>query len=193
MKLMATALSCVVVVAVLAGCLCEDWVVVTPGGEGKLAIRVNCGAGADYVDGEGITWLADRLLEDDGRWGAVGGLTIERTGLTVEGTNRPTLYLFERYSMDGYQFAVPPGTYTVRLHFAETYEGIEAAGERVFSVKINGQAALTDLDVLKETGGLAKPLVKTVAGLEVPDGTIKIEFVANVQNPEINAIEVLAH
>ena len=177
----------------LTGCTGEGELGAAGKGAPKLAYRINCGAEKDYVDQNGTTWLADQVLDANAPWGAMAGLTILRTGMTIPETKSPDVYVNERYSMDGYQFAVPPGTYTVRLHFAETYEGIEAAGERVFSVKINGQAVLTDLDVLKETVGLAKPLVKTAAGLKVPDGKIKIEFVANVQNPEINAIEVLGH
>jgi endoglucanase len=195
MRHMVTALACAAAVVVLAGCICEDFgagsPAARPGGPPKLAIRVNCGAAVDYVDQKGVAWSADRLLQGDAQWGAVGGLTVERTGLALEGTPRPALYVTERYEMDGYQFAVPAGTYTIRLHFAETYDGITAAGQRVFSVKINGQGVLGDLDVLKESGGQAKPLIKEITGLKVADGKIKIEFVTNVQKPEINAIEVL--
>ena len=51
---------------------------------------------------------------------------------------------------------------------------------------------LEDLDVFKAAGGFARPLVKDAKGVAVTDGRLNIEFVANVQNPEINGIEVLA-
>lgn len=183
-----------VLVATLAGCAEEDKV---KAGSGeltapKLAIRVNCGAVKDYTDQNGVTWLADKVLEGEAKWGAVDGLTIERVGMTIEGTKLPGVYLFERYSMKGYQFTVPNGSYTVRLHFAETFDGVQQAGGRVFSVAINGKAVLKDFDVLEAAGGFAKPLVKGFEGVQITDGKLKIDFTAGAQNPEINGIEILA-
>jgi hypothetical protein len=157
----------------------------------KFAIRVDCGSTKDYTDAEGVTWLADHELDAKATWGAVGGDIITRTGLKIAGTKRPDLYLTERYGMSAYQFTVPNGTYLVRLHFAETYEGNTKAGDRVFTVKINGQPVLKGLDILKEAGGSAKALVKEAPGVVIKDGKLKIEFTDAVQNPEINGIEIL--
>jgi hypothetical protein len=159
----------------------------------KFALRINCAGEKEYVDAKGVKWLADQQLADDAKWGAVGGLTVDRGEMAIAGADAPRLYLTERYSMEAYQFALANGKYTVRLHFAETYEGITTAGERVFSVKINGEVKLKNLDVFKEAGGVAKPLVKECKDIAVTDGKLKIEFVANVQNPEINAIEILQY
>jgi endoglucanase len=158
----------------------------------KFALRVNCGSTKDYVDAEGVKWLADQEQGAKATWGAVGGDIITRTGLKIADTKRPDVYLNERYGMSGYDFTVPNGTYLVRLHFAETYEGNTKAGDRLFTVKINGQPVLKGLDILKEAGGFAKPLVKDVPNVAVKDGKLKIEFTDVVQNPEINGIEVLA-
>ncbi|HUT01824.1 MAG TPA: malectin [Phycisphaerae bacterium] len=155
--------------------------------------RVNCGADGEYVDGTGAKWLADKDLTEKAPWGADGGLTVERVGLSIPNCPRPKLYLAERYNMKAYQFSLENGTYDVRLHFAETYKGHTKPGQRVFSVKINGEMKVKDLDVLKEAGGFAKPLVKECKGIVVTDGKLKIEFVEGVQNPEINAIEILAY
>lgn len=156
----------------------------------SAVMRVNCG-GKEFAESEDVTWSADQVLQGDATWGAVGGMTVERVGLKIPGCTREKLYVTERYSMTAYQFALDNGTYTVRLHFAETFSQLSKAGERLFSVKINGDMKLKDLDVLKEAGGFGKPLVKECAGIEVTDGKLRIEFVANVQNPEINAIEIL--
>jgi hypothetical protein len=94
--------------------------------------------------------------------------------------------------MQAFSAEVPNGTYTVRLHFAETYSDITYDGPRVFDVKIQGKEALTDLDIYKTTGGLNKALVKEIKDIVVADGLLKVEFITKQQSPEINAIEVLA-
>lgn len=169
------------------GCLEAD-----RGGAGKCLYRVNCGGDKDYVDKNGAVWKADQYWAQDVDWGAVGGMTVHRYGLDeIPDTDAPGMYLDERYSMDAYRFKVENGTYTLHLHFAETYDGITDAGQRVFTVEVEGKPVLKDLDVYKEAGGFAKPCVKKVTDVEVTDGTIDIEFVPDIQNPEINGIEVI--
>lgn len=158
---------------------------------GKVLYRVNCGDTKEYVDQAGDKWLPDQDFKEGAQYGAVGGLTITRTGLTVGCPRAPHVFITEHYSMSKYQFAVPNGKCAVRLYFCETYSGITKAGERVFTVKVQGKEALKDLDVLKEAGGFAKPLVKDVRDVAVTDGKLVIEFVPKVQNPEINGIEIL--
>ena len=158
----------------------------------KLTLRINCGAAEPYTDKAGNTWLADQGTEPGGKWGAVDGLTVNRGDLGIAGTDVPKIYETERYSMEGYKFTVPNGKYTVRLHFAETYDGITAEGERVFSMTINGQTVLKDFDPFKEAGGYQKPVVKTIEDVTVTNGELAIGFTLSIQNPEINGIEILS-
>jgi hypothetical protein len=157
----------------------------------KFALRVDCAADKPYTDKAGNVWLADQFFEKGKKWGVVGGMTAERGDLGITGTNSPKIYETECYSMSDYDFIVPEGKYTVRLHFAETYDGITGPGQRVFSVTINSKEVLKDLDVFKETGGLNKPLVKEFKGVTVTKELV-IGFVSNIENPEINGIEILA-
>jgi len=145
---------------------------------------INCGADEDYVDASGKKWTADKDMDVD-------GMTVIRTLETIPGTRAPKVYLTERYSMTAYKFKVKPGKYIVRLHFAETYDGIMAAGERLFGVSINGKVVLKDLDVFKEAGGPNRPLIREFRGIEVTGEELVIGFTVNVQNPEINGIEIL--
>ena len=62
-------------------------------------------------------------------------------------------------------------------------------GQRVFSFNVNGQD-FKDFDVWVKAGGFAHAYVETVA-VEVTDGTLKIVFTPNLDNPEINGIEIL--
>jgi hypothetical protein len=158
----------------------------------KVMLRVNCGATEPYTDKAGNVWLADQSMDTDTKWGAVDGLTVDRGDLGITDTDAPKIYETERYSMEGYKFTVPNGKYTVRLHFAETYDGITAEGERVFSVSINGQTVLNDFDPFKEAGGYEKPVVKTIKDVDVTNGQLDISFTMNIQNPEINGIEIIS-
>lgn len=158
----------------------------------KVAIRVNCAASEPYTDKAGNVWLADQTAEPDANWGAVGGMTVDRGDLGMAGTDAPKIYETERYSMEAYKFAVPNGPYTVRLHFAETYDGITGDGQRVFSATINDQPVLEDFDPYKEAAGFQKPVVKTIKGLVVTNAELLIAFTANIQNPEINGIEIIS-
>jgi len=161
-----------------------------PGPVARAAIRVNCGATESYTDKAGNAWAADQLWEASRTWGADSGLTVDRGDLGIAGTDAPRVYELERYSMSSYRFTLPDGKYTVRLHFAETYDGITAAGERVFSVSLGGREVLKDLDVFKEAGGSRKPLVKEFKGVAVENGQLVIGFTPNIQNAEINGIEI---
>ena len=157
----------------------------------RMAIRVNCGATESYTDKAGNTWAADQLWETGRTWGADGGLTVDRGSLGITGTDAPRVYELERYSMSSYKFTVPNGKYTVRLHFAETFEGIMGPGERVFSVSVPGQEVLKDLDLFK-TVGFLKPLVKEYRSVSVENGQLMIGFTPNIENPQICGIEIVA-
>lgn len=154
-------------------------------------ISVNCGGEKTYVDKAGIEWVPGQELEDDKDWGAVGGMVVDRDPVEIPGTDSPAIYLTERYGMDSYEFKLAPGTYTLRLHFAETWDGITGAAERVFTVSVNGKEVLKDFDPFQEAGGLNKPVVKIIKGVSPAEGKIVIGFTENIQNPVINGIEVL--
>lgn len=161
-----------------------------PAAGGKYVLRVNTGSFAAYTDKAGRVWQPDQEYSDTNKWGAQGGQTIERPDLNIANTECPIIYESERYSMEGYKFVVPNGKYKVTLHFAETFEGISGAGERVFNVSLNGKSILENFDPYKEAGDFNKPAVKTF-DVDVTDGQILIGFTSKVENPQICGIEVL--
>lgn len=181
--------SCIVAMALLvfSGCAMTEQAKVP-----KFVLRVNCAGSEPYTDKAGNSWLVDQYMESDTKWGAVGGMTVDRGDLGMTGTNSPKVYETERYSMDAYKFSIPNGSYTVRLHFAETYDGITGDGQRVFSITIDEKTVLEDFDPYKEAGGFQKPVVKTIKSLTVTNEELVIGFISNIQNPEINGIEILS-
>jgi endoglucanase len=181
--------SCIVAVLVLmfSGCATMEETKAP-----KFVLRVNCAATEPYTDKAGNMWLVDQVMEEGKDWGFVDGMTVDRGDLGITGTDAPKIYETERYSMTAYKFKVPNGKYTVRLHFAETYDGITGDGQRIFSITINEKKVLEDFDPYKEAGGFQKPVVKTIKGQTATNGELVIGFVSNIQNPEINGIEILS-
>jgi len=93
-------------------------------------IRIKAGKSEPVKDAEGNIWLADQGFE--------GGQTIARPDIEIANTKSPDLYRAERYSMNGFSWPLPNGKYVVKLHFAETFEGITGPGQRVFFLQRPG-------------------------------------------------------
>jgi alpha-N-arabinofuranosidase len=91
--------------------------------------------------------------------------------------------------MDSFSWPVPNGKYVVKLHFAETFDGITGPGERVFSFNVQGRE-FKDFDVWVKAGGALKAYVETVP-VEVTDGKIKVTFTPKVENPQVCALEII--
>jgi hypothetical protein len=151
------------------------------GGTGVFKpIRIRAGAFEPYTDPRGNVWAPETGFAD--------GNTIERGDIPIANTDMAPIYRFDHYSMTSFTQAVPNGNYTVRLHFAETFDGIADKGQRVFSVKVQDKE-LKDLDIFAEVG-FGKALVKTF-DVSVSNGKLIIIFTPNIENPEINGIEIL--
>ena len=148
----------------------------------KIALptfRINAGSAA-VKDSTGVEWLSDTGFES--------GDVIERPDLQIANTSQPEIYRSEHYSMEAFKQTLPNGNYTVKLHFAETFEGIQGPGERVFSFDVEGKP-YKDFDVWVKSGGGSRAYVETVP-VEITDGQLDIKFTPQVENPQINAIEI---
>ena len=145
-------------------------------------LRINAGAGT-VKDSSGLEWLAES--------GFTGGDIIERPDLPIANTKQPEIYRSEHYAMESFTQKIPNGKYQVKLHFCETFEGINGPGERVFSFDVEGKT-FKDFDVWAKSGGAARAYVETVA-VDITDGQLDIKFTAQVENPEINGIEIIPH
>ena len=146
-------------------------------------IRVNCG-GPSYTDSNGQFWQADT--------GYNTGTASTNTQVTT-GTSDPVLYQSNRYTATStpliYSFAVANGAYRVNLLFAENATGLQSVGARVFNVKLNNLLVLQSFDIYATAG--ANAAVVQSFNTTVTNGAMAIEFDKVVQNPKINAIEIL--
>jgi hypothetical protein len=149
----------------------------------QSVIRIKAGISDAYTNSAGEVWLADQGFE--------GGDTVDRgSDLQIANTKDPAIYRTEHYGMTSFSHNLPNGKYTVKLHFAETYDGISGPGERVFSFKVGGQE-FKDFDVFVKAGGPNRAYIETVNNVDVTNGKLDITFTEKTENPEINGIEII--
>lgn len=142
-------------------------------------IRINSGGPALEQAGHG-NWRADAYY--------VGGVTYTSKH-PISNTDAPELYQTARFGNSfRYSIPVPNGRATVRLMFAEIY--FSGPGKRVFNVAINDNLVLTKYDPFADAGDSFRAVVKEFT-VDVKNGTLKIEFTPIVEDPLVNAIEVV--
>jgi len=144
------------------------------------SIRINAGIGA-VKDSTGVAWIEDT--------GFVGGDVIDRPDIQITNTKQPEIYRSEHYSMESFNQKLPNGKYQVKLHFCETFEGISGPGDRVFTFDVEGKT-FKDFDVWAKSGGALRAYIETV-DVNITDGQLDIKFTPQVENPQINAIEII--
>jgi len=145
-------------------------------------VRIKAGLTTNFTDSAGNAWQPDQGFPD--------GDTAERASdLEISNTKDPGLYRTEHYGMTAFSYKVPNGKYTVKLHFAETYDGITGTGQRVFDMTVQGKE-FKDFDVWAKAGGGQRAYIEEVP-VEVTNGVLQITFSPKDDNPEINGIEIL--
>jgi len=140
--------------------------------------QVNCG-GASYTAQDGTFFEADTFYTG-GKLGSGSD--------PIAATEDDTLYQTERW---GEQFSyiknLENGRYTITLKFAEVYWS--APGKRVFSVDIEGQNKIPQLDLVSTIGKNAAYDV-VLKGIELIDGELNLDFNGSVDAAKISAISV---
>ncbi len=138
----------------------------------------------------------DAKLYNDGIGSAYkGDVTMSST---LPASVPSALFSTERYdpaSPEEMAWAFPVAvnqTVEVRLFFAEIFSGVDAAGQRVFDVAVEGDVppAFNDIDPFATAG--AKGAFMRSHTLTVTDGTLNIDFLHDViENPAIKGIEIV--
>ncbi len=184
-----------------------DKVIVTPGGADAILVALtkltgatiwkaqmpDSPAGASGAPGgsgggrRGVGGLGNAVGPGGGRGGSGGVGSGSATGVT--GTKDPGLFSSEHFSMTAFSCKIPNGKYLAKLYFAETYQGITAPGQRVFSFNVQGKE-FKDFDIWAKAGGPNRAYIETVP-VEVTNGEFRVVFTPTVENPAINAIEIL--
>jgi len=163
------------------------------GSSAGFELRVDTGNRATYKDLNGKIWEQDREYGREGYGFArsYGDMVDRGWNARIYGTKEPRIYQTEHWGVERFVAEVPDGRYTVILHFAETWEGIDRQGPRVFDVKIEGQDVLTGFDILKEAGAMNTAVVREFKHIEVDDGKLEIRFIPRHENPLLSGIEII--
>lgn len=178
------------------------------------SIAVNVGAHWSYQDpSTKKLWLADRTYTP-GLWGYVGGKPRiqtggrqNKTGISndILGTQNDPLFQTFVEGIQSYRFDVKQALYEVEICFTEpnrrtreepliyNFEmGMETdlgAGERVFSVEINGKRVLYDLNLARQYGPLRAATYRFRIFAEGDEG-INVKFVPREGDPVLSGISV---
>jgi hypothetical protein len=144
-------------------------------------IRIVAGLSEPLKDEAGNTWLPGK--------GFIDGETNYRPDTPIANTKIPSVYRAERFNFSKFAHKLPNGNYTVKLHFAITYEAIDGPGQVVFSFDVEGKK-FKDYDVFAKAGGARRALIETVP-VTVTDGELTIAFTAQLENTFICGVEII--
>ena len=145
---------------------------------------INAG-GPGYAATNGIRFQSDREYTEGG-FGYFGPSGVRSTTLGIAGTSDDTLYQRMRVGMRQYRFDVPTdGMYTVQLRFAEIE--YDTRGQRVFTVFVEREPVLVNLDVFREVG--ARRALNFTFVTPVTDGTLNVRFSGQLgDRPMVSAL-----
>ncbi|MEU8188459.1 malectin domain-containing carbohydrate-binding protein [Micromonospora carbonacea] len=164
----------------------------------NVLYRINAAGPAVASTDDGPDWSADTAdapspYHNTGSSAASYGVVPNLDGTVPAGTPA-ALYNSERWDGAGapemqWDFPVPAGTeVTVRLYLANRYAGTGTPGKRVFDVTLDGTLVLNDLDLAVTPG---HDIGTMRAFTIVSDGNVDIDFGHVVENPLVNAIEIV--
>jgi beta-galactosidase len=152
-------------------------------------IAINVGADVQYLDGSDRIWLEDRPYKS-GSFGYVGGNPAMLNIKTVKkNTNDNPLFYSYLDNPKGYKFDLPNGTYELELCFIEA-EKIDRE-ERIFSVFVNDEVLLNDIDLSNDCGFGVAMRKKFIVNVENSKG-ISVSFVAKKGKTILSGIKVKA-
>jgi hypothetical protein len=153
-------------------------------------LRMIVGSTGPFIDRSGRTWGPDRFFS--------GGSVLVRSSARILRTLDPDIYRRERQGDFRYDIPLRPGSYELRLHFAETgladFISAESSGEgqRLFRVFANGKRILDLFDVVADADGANTSDERVFRNISpADDGFLHLSFVSFRGTAILNGIEVL--
>jgi hypothetical protein len=157
-------------------------------GQEIVAIAAGGPAQSNANDGDD-SFVAD----EDFIGGGANGAVTASINLTQPGPNAAPMGVYQNGRAGVFTYTIPGLTagssYTVLLHFAETY--FTTAGSREFNVAINGATVLTNFDIFATVGAKDAALIETFTATANSSGSIVIAFtVGAVNQPLLMGVEI---
>ncbi len=165
--------------------------------QSNFLYRINAGGPTVNATDGGPAWQADD--SDDSGFRNSGSSTagfdpVGSVDGTVAAGAPAAIFTDERWDAGDdpemhWGFPVPAGTsITVRLYLANRYDGTAGVGQRVFDVALDGTTVLDDYDIVADVGHN----VGTMKSYSITsDGTVDLDFGHVVENPLVDAIEIV--
>jgi hypothetical protein len=155
----------------------------------NLPLRMIAGySGPPQRDSAGDVWQADQYYRN--------GSPLHRANTFIEGTSDPLLYRYGRTGNLYYDIPLSPGSYELHLYFAQvtaTLEPEDAVNKCVFTVIINGKAALLDLDPVSDATGLNIADERVIRDVSPDtDGILHLHLGVVIGNPFLSAIQIVS-
>jgi len=166
--------------------------------------RVNAGGTELASTDGGPAWTADTdtansaYLVNAGS-NNVNGFTVGSLDASVPASTPQAVFGTERWDNTtdaagemSWSFPTGNGDFRVRLHMMNGFNGTSSPGERVFDVAVEGSvpAVYNDIDLSDQFGHQVGGMI--AHDVTVADGSLDLEFLHSVENPLVNAIEIVA-
>ena len=163
----------------------------------EVLYRINAGGPEIAANDGGPAWLADSGASSPFRTSGSSTATFPTDGVdaTVPPSTPVSVFDSERWDAPAapemrWMLPVTAGTEVeVRVYLKNGYAGTSTPGTRVFNVTLEGAPFVADIDLAAEVGHRIGTMRSATV---ISDGTINIDFMHGVENPLVNAIEVLA-
>jgi len=146
-------------------------------------LQINAGGDAVY----GGSWLADQVWGPNVEYGHMDGYHQVYNDADVQNSELDSLYLSALDEVVKYRVRVPRGTYNVELGFAELDK--TSAGQRVFSIDVEGTNLVKGLDLV-QTAGIETAYKLRMDNVTVEDGILDIHFTEWTGHPLLSSIRV---
>ncbi len=157
---------------------------------GDEEIRIAVGSTSPYLDRNSRTWDSDRFF--------AGGSVLVRPDQRILRTLDPDIYRRHRHGDFRYDIPLQPGTYELRLHFAETgladfmSAGSSGEGQRIFRVIANGKVILDMFDIVADAAGADIADERVFRDISpAADGFLHLNFASFRGTAILSGIEVL--